>query len=384
MNFNDTEDNSNSGIIPDKIPIESTFDKVENDEKEKKKKEDDDRNNVIDDDQPELERYDVWAGKRIHCWVLIKKNNRIDQDQYIEPATGRIYPIKDPPFYTVDAIFNNFNFWINKSHTKPAKDVDLNLNNESTWEYVMINKDNNEDNYEEDGVDDAQEGGGGGGKDKKKNEETGQTKEVLDMPPPWPEKLHITRHAYNVRIPLTSVTNYYKKTKVDKFSHYSQVDGLYLRIFRYKDFNRLILDEIEYRYKDRADKLYRRNKFPYERKIIDKYMPGQAYSWKRVEELEGISKKTEFYEPNSYLYDKEIYSGLIYREEHFGSKIIHQYRSRDDRVIERKVQLNNTYDPADITSRDSLVDNPYYDRKLQVTKFTQKYIPNTLIPVIIT
>ena len=349
-----------------KTPIESKFDKEENDERDKKKKEDDDRNNVIDDDKPELERFDVWFGKRIHCWVLIKKNKRVqDEDKYIEPATGRVYSTKDPPFSTVDAIFNNFNFWINKTPNKPASQVDLNLNNDSTWEYVMLNKDNNEDNFEDEGNEDGEPV-----KILTKKEEE-PTQEVLDMPPPWPEKLHIMRSAFTNRTPLPTKTDYYKKTKVDKFAPYTQVDGLSMRILRYNDFSRLILNEVEYRYKDRADKLYRKNKFPYERRIVDKYLPGQAYGWKRVEETEGVSKIIEFYEPNSYPYEKEVYSGLIYREEHFGTKIIHRYRSRDDRVIERKVQMSTDYKVEDTTSRDSLVENPYYDKKILFTKFTQ-------------
>ncbi len=375
LNFNDFEDNNNAGIIPDKVPIESKFDKDEEEEGENKKILIANKNNVIDDDKPELERYDVWYGKRIHAWVLIKKNKRVDQDKYIEPSTGRNYSVKDPPYNTVDSIFNNFNFWINKAPTKPAREVDLNLNSD-TWEYVMLNKDNNEDdNFEEEGEEGIEN------VHRQKNKEEEPTQEVLDMPPPWPEKLHISRAAYNNRTPLATQTNYYKRTKVDKFAPYTQADGLVLRISRYNDYARLILNEVEYRYKDRADKLYRKNKFPYEHRVVDKYLPGQEYGWKKVEDKQGISKITEFYEPNSFPYEKEIYSGLVYREEHFGTKIIHRYRSRDDRVCERKVQMSTDYEPNKITSRDSLLDNPYYDQKILFTKFTQKYIPNPMLPV---
>lgn len=380
LTFGDTEDKLQTGIILDKPAIESKYDKEETEDKEKKRKEDDDRSNVIDDDQPELERYDVWYGRRIHSWVLIKKNKRIDRDIYIEPATGRIYSTRDPPFNTVDAVFNNFNFWINKAPTKPAKDVDLNLSSD-IWEFVMLNKDNNEDNLE-DNVDDENQNNAGG--HNKKDDE--QTQEVLDMPPPWPEKLHISRSSYNNRSPLSTQTNYYKRTKVDKFAPYTQADGLILRIYRYNDYSRLLLNEVEYRYKDRTDKLYRKNKFPYEHKVIDKYLPGQEFAWKRVEEKEGVFKITEFYEPNSHNYEKggsiDVYSGLVYREEIFGKKIIHRYRARDDRVTERKVQMESNYDPNRITSRDSLLDNPYYEnKKLLFTKFTQKYVANPMLPV---
>ena len=45
--------------------------------------------------------------------------------------------------------------------------------------------------------------------------------------------------------------------------------------------------------------------------------------------------------------------------------------------------MDTKYDPNKITSKDSLLDNPYYDKKILFLKFTQKYISNPLMPVII-
>lgn len=374
--LSEKEDNLEIKPIESKKPIESNIEKQEKLDKEKRKQEEWVRNNVIDDDQPELERHDPWIHKRLHAWVLLKKNKRIANDLYIEPATGRIYDPKDSPFETVDCIFNNFNFWINLKPEKESKEVDLNLKNSDVWEFAMLNnKDNNEDIMDEEGNDEVptyNNNNDNGNATTNEEEEPGQ--EVLDMPPPWPNQLYISRYAYNNRTPMSTQTSYYKKTRVDKFAPYTQPDGLTMRIFRYKDYGRLLLLEIEYRFRHRADKLYKRLKYPYEHKTVDSYLPGQKYGWKSVEEVESIYKKVNFYQTN-------YSSGLIYREEIFGKKIIHHYISRDDRVVERKVRLDkdNNDKPS---SYKNFLDNPFYPKMILITKFTQKYLPNPLIPVI--
>jgi hypothetical protein len=281
--LNDKNEDTNADLIREKPTIESTYVNKEYDIKDKKRLEEYKKMNEIDDDQPELERYDPWEKRRLHCWVLVKKNKRIDKDYFVECSTGRIYePGKDSPYETIDAVFNNYNFWINLQEKKPAKEIDLNLNNKDFWEYVMVSyKDNNEDVLEEE-IDPEN-------KDNPKNDpsahEDQMLEEVLDMPPPWPEKLWISREDYNNRTPNGTQTNYYKKTKVDRYAPYSQVDGLVMRIYRYEDYARLKLEEVEYRYRYRSDKLYKRLKNPYQHKTIEFYLPGQKYGWKQVEEV---------------------------------------------------------------------------------------------------
>lgn len=377
--LSEKEENADIEKIENKQPIESELEKAEYNEKERKKNEEWIKNNVIDDDQGELERHDPYLHKRLHAWVLLKKNKRISQDIFIEPSTGRIYDPKSSPYETIDSIFNNFNYWINLSPELPANVVDLNLKNNNLWEFVMLNgKDNNEDILDEEGNEDNFNTGintAGLNKefDEQAKEDEELEKHILDMPPPWPNQLYISRYAYNNRTPLSTQTFYYSKTRVDKFSPYTQPDGITLRIFKYKDYARHILDEIEYRYRNRMDKLYKKLKRPYEHKVIDFYLPGQKYGWKQVEEVESVYKKVFFYQTN-------YSSGLIYREEIFGKKIIHQYISRDDRVIERKVRIDKDYKEK-MSSYKNFFHNPFYSKCILITKFTQKFLPNPLIPV---
>lgn len=350
--------------IPDKPVIESELDKNEMMDKEKKKQNEYVKLNVIDDDQPELERHDPWLHKRIHAWVLLKRNKRIERDIYVEPSTGRIYDVNEPPYEKVDAIFNNFNFYINLLPDKPAKEIDLNFNNTDCWEYVMLNnRDNNDDILDEEMDEDANK--------KSINKEDEKVQEVLDMPPPWPNKLTISLYSYNNRSPMNTQIFYHSRTRIDKFSAYSQADGMVTRICRFKDYARLVVQEVEYRYRNRTDKLYKRIKYPYEHRTIDMYLPGQKYGWKIIDEVESVYKKVYFYPTN-------FSSGLIYREEIFGKKIVHRYISRDDRVIERKVLLDKDYSDKPHSYKNFL-DNPLYPKRVLITKFTQKYVPNNMM-----
>ncbi len=367
----DEGENENFSEMEEKKIVESVYDKKVQEEIEKKKHDEWRKNNVIDDDQPELESYDKSLHKRIHAWVLLKKNKRIKNDIYIEAVTGRIYSLTESPFESIDAIFNNFNFWINLYPKKPAKDTDLNFNNAENWEYVMLNtNDNNDDLIDEEGTDENPSEI----KQQNANQDIEDLKgHGLDMPPPWPSKLHISLYAYNNRVPMSTQTFYYQKTRVDKFSPYSQPDGQIMKIYKYSDYARVLLEEIEYRFRNRSDKLYKKIKRPYEHKTIDYYLPGQKFGWKNVEEVESQYKKVHFY-PTNYV------SGLIYREEIFQKKIVHRYLSRDDRVVERRVNFQKDLSDKP-TSYKNFMDNPMYERKMLITKFTQKYLSNPLLPV---
>mgnify|MGYP007088251880 CR=1 FL=1 len=75
---------------------------------------------TIDDDAPDLEKHDELEAKkrRLHCWVMIKQGEGgtgrgVTDTFFIEPSTGRKYSISECPYQTIEACFNNKNFWIN-------------------------------------------------------------------------------------------------------------------------------------------------------------------------------------------------------------------------------------------------------------------------------
>lgn len=408
-------------------PKLSDYENKTKEDKLKKDNEDRKKNFEIDDDKPEIERRDPWEGKRLHCWVLIKSNNRLENKNYfIDPISGRIYnflgikkeSLKDNstinlhsklnlefnklltsksdqveetyeeyinkgkknseinvddiekyianfnPFETIDAVFNHINFWIN---LKPEDKIDnieyFNLLNNERWEHVMLTdktSDDNDDKYIEalNNIED--------------NNDILKLNSVVDMPPPWPNKLYISQHAYYNKTPLPTQTFYYKKTKVDKYSTYSQPDGKVMNICSYDDYARLRINKVESRYRNRYDKLYKTIKYPYLHKIQYYYLPGQLNGWKIVEEVEANYKTIYYYETN-------YKSGLIYRHEIFGQSIIHGYKSRDDKIYERKVFLKENIEV--VNSKQFLLDSPLYENKLLIDKFYQEYTTNPLSPV---
>ena len=356
--------------IKDKQVIFSHFDKEEKEEKEEKEKQD-------------FERNDPFKHRRIHCWVLIKFNTKVEGGErkkelfFIEPSTGRIYDVKTSPYEQVDAMFNNYNFYINLHMEKKISEIDWNLNKGSNWEFVMLNSKDADD--EEIHEEEEEEKNEDEDKDKDndlmilgaKDKEEEKASEILDMPPPWPKRIIIPLQKYNERSPTQTQVYFYEKTKVEKFAPLCQPDGLVMKIYNFNDFARFILNNVEHRYRNRGDKLYKRVYYPFEHKTIDYYLPGQIWHWKRVEEVEASYRKVFFYPTN-------FESGIIYREEIFGEKIIHQYTSRDDKVYERKVLLDKDSKEKQ-TSYRYFIDSPLYDNKILITKFTQKTHSNPLL-----
>lgn len=44
---------------------------------------------------------------------------------FIEPTTGRTYALDSSPYHSVQAIFNNKNFWVNLDATRSIDSVNL-------------------------------------------------------------------------------------------------------------------------------------------------------------------------------------------------------------------------------------------------------------------
>ncbi|CAK78642.1 unnamed protein product (macronuclear) [Paramecium tetraurelia] len=328
---------------------------------------------TIDDDEPDQMGHDFYAGRRIHCWILLKAGKRgVERNLFIEPSTGRIYPINDSPFLTVDAVFNNRNFWINMK--LESKVADLNFDEMDTsmnWEYVMLDtlveqaqQDDEDYNYGEDHnqqqkhVDPQQQ-------------QLQDIVQILDMPPPWPPKVFIDKECFLKGTPLGESTVFYKKCKIDSFAPYSQEqDGLVQRFTIYQDYKRLKIQEIRYFYKHRSDKLVLKRRFPYEFKTIEEYEPGNKPQRKTITTIDRQLRIIIYYPTRNH-------DGLIKRIEKIGEKTIEEYENRDDRVIYRSVR----FDPKDkkFEQRD-LTHNDRYMGQVKITKMTQKYELSELYP----
>jgi hypothetical protein len=235
---------------------------------------------VIDDDIADFEKEDPFDKRRKHAWIYIDKGPREMADSFfVEPTTGRRYEIKgDPnlPYYSIEAIFNNINYWINMDPTRGLDD-DFNYEFEDDgtgdWEYIMLkqNERKAEGDYNDEDEDFDEE-----------NEEELQD-EVLDMPPSWSPKLFISKDKYGDICAKGEKCVFYEKCKVEFFSDCKQVDGLVQRITIYEDYKKLIKKEVRSFYKYRRDKLVLRRRFPYSFKTVEHYeQSDKTHNWKKM------------------------------------------------------------------------------------------------------
>ena len=359
--------------VTKKYPHHSEFDDAMKDAKDTEEGEAARKAVTIDDDIPDFEREDEYGQSRLHCWVLLQKGNReIQETFFIEPTTGRKYAIEDAPYYSVEAIFNNKNFWINLDPARGLDEINFDFQDDNTgeWEYVMLQTQEKKKSGDNDGDDDGhpidedETDENEGGAAAKKEED------VLDMPPPWSPKLFINKDKFIDLCPNGEKTVFYKKCKVDFYAECTQVDGIVRRITIYEDYKRLITKEIRCYYKNRKDNLILRRRFPYQFKLVEHYeSSASSHYWKKIIQIDGRIRKIYFYHHRNK-------DGLIYREEQIGRKTFERYKGREDRLVYRSVTFNPNWATREEKSL-TLTDNHHIDNihkgESIIIKMTQKF-----------
>jgi hypothetical protein len=62
--------------------------------------------------------------KRVHAWVLVRAGPReVQVHTFLEPTTGRAYPVSNSPYTGIEAIWNKNNFWVNVENEKLPSEV---------------------------------------------------------------------------------------------------------------------------------------------------------------------------------------------------------------------------------------------------------------------
>ena len=323
--------------IPIKPPLISEFVKMtqENEQREKKNREK--VESTIDDDAPEILPPDQWKGQRLHCWVLVMEGKRgIQESFFIEPTSGKAFPLSKSLYENVEFVWNDQNFWIHMFPNRAVDAVNFELYNEE-WEYVMLNptekkKDGKryakEEEVEDYGADDLQANADDMGTDGYIR----QIEHVLDLPPSWCPKLKIDREVYAKKCPMGEKTLFYERCKVEYYAEYSQYDGLVMCLTYYNDYKRQIPREIRWVYSRRNDKLTIRRRFPLEYKTVEDYAPGCPHNWKQIVEIDGESKLIIYY-PTRYA------DGLIRREELYEKKVREFFQDKDNYMTYRSWKI---------------------------------------------
>ena len=128
---------------------------------------------------------------------------------------------------------------------------------------------------------------------------------------PWPPKLYIDKEQFLRGPPMGEVTRFFKKSRVDTYTKYLQIDGLTTRLTIYDDFNRTLVNEVRSIYSNRRNNLIVRQRFPFQFKTIEYYKPNfkQNYRpaepkeslniswphWRRIEEIDRRKRVIDFY-----------------------------------------------------------------------------------------
>ncbi|CEM23237.1 unnamed protein product [Vitrella brassicaformis CCMP3155] len=335
------------------------------------------------EDEPEEDK-DPMEGKRLHAWVLLRRGPRdVSDDLYIEPTTGRLYSPQACPYHSIDLIWNHKNLWVNLQRG-PMNQLSLELFDSRCYEYVMpdirvqdrdADKDNDDANENEDEAiappmpamtpksphtpalsapvaKPSLEAAAGG-------EQTHHPAvQTLDLPPSWSEPIEISREKFQQRLYSNETTKFYEKLKIERYTAYSQADGLVTRVSVYKDTHRTVPLTIRESFSHRRDKLVQRVRIPREHKLIEIFAPGRPGALKRFEQVEARRREMTFY--NSRL------DGLIKHVELIGEKIFEYFEEREDRMTYHSITL----DPGLKNAKDFL---EVETGELPIRKMTQKF-----------
>ncbi|PFH34654.1 hypothetical protein BESB_066870 [Besnoitia besnoiti] len=305
-------------VVPRRLPPESGFLKMLEDEaheKEAAKQAESERIFVDGDDS--LHGEDPFEGQRVHCWVLIKKGKRgMENDVFLEPTTGRAYTCVEAPYISVHFVWNNENFWVNMADRVPVRQLTWDLYNTRFFEFILLKK-----------------------------------SKALQAPVSWGAQLKLTRDDIVKRYYGLGKTVFYRNSKVENFALYSQPDGLVRRVTLFKDAQRTLPYQIWETFKQRRDCMYERVRYPDERKVMERYLPGTPNSLKEVIEVEAVKRELVFY--------KSRLDGLIRHVEVIGVKMFEEFEDREDRRTYQSITLGTDEDSSREKIRKEAKDDEY-------------------------
>eukprot|EP01047_Picozoa_sp_COSAG01_P093956 COSAG01_NODE_24968_length_760_cov_1.024206_1_plen_230_part_01 len=88
---------------------------------------------------PAAEPTDYYKGMRVHYWILLRVGKRtVSQPLFIDPVSGRVYPVTESPFLGVESVWNNTNYFVNMQDADLTMDkLSWKLQNPALWEFVF-------------------------------------------------------------------------------------------------------------------------------------------------------------------------------------------------------------------------------------------------------
>ncbi|XP_017757421.1 PREDICTED: dynein regulatory complex subunit 7-like [Eufriesea mexicana] len=273
---------------------------------------------------------DEYWGHRIHAWVAILpelgglRDQEIPCPLFIESTTGVFYEATDDDtaqlFLGIESIWNDKNYWVNMQSTTKSLNIIWDLMNVQLWEHLLP-------------------GEPWTTRGKEMDEESAiQQEKHLDMPHSYVNKINISEEEFEKRFPNGTKTILYKKTKVELYAPYLQIDGLVQKITTYDDYDYMNAIEIYENYANRSDYLVESRKNMNNDTIVDYYARGRADQCK--EHRYFINDPTEIDSERILdFYHIARFDGLSRFKMH-PNYLIQHFVNRDDFLYYRHVQFS--------------------------------------------
>ncbi|OQR89593.1 hypothetical protein ACHHYP_06188 [Achlya hypogyna] len=305
----------------------------------------------IDDDDDDD---DPLEGKRVHAWVLVRAGRRdATEHVFVEPSTGRLYPVRESPYLAIESVWNHQNYYVNMQPHKLSQCL-YDLSHATDWEYVFLSsiekKSLGGDGLEGKTHDQLLEGRDGSSNNSGDGGDPGgdgdDDANILDLPPSWVTKLHVERKRYRQRyVNEAQRTTLFEKAKVEDFAENTHAQGMVMRITLYRNRARTLPVEIRELFRNRKDKLHLRIRYPLEGKFEEHFLPGrQPEALKSRTEWSGFRRELTFY-------TSARNDGLVKREELVHKHITETFAGRDDFLEHRSVTVSEEKDHADMVAK---------------------------------
>ncbi|KAK0082261.1 hypothetical protein PV325_010761 [Microctonus aethiopoides] len=254
------------------LNLEEEKNKIAQDEEDRKEK--DRKKNVIEQERLDCDEY--W-GYRVHSWIVVlpeavgAHHQEITSPFFIEPTSGQHYFLDNDDvnrlYHGIESIWNEENYWVNMQMcTGGCNNINWKLNDNKLWEHLLPGEpwtmrdveETNEDKYV-----------------------NIQQDKHLDMPSSYVAQIEIHSLDYERRFPNGRKTMLFKKTRVELYAPYIQMDGLIEKITVYDDYKYESPRDIFEKYSNRGDNLIKSTKHLDSGLVVDLYNRGRTDALKK-------------------------------------------------------------------------------------------------------
>ncbi|NWJ00444.1 DRC7 protein, partial [Crypturellus undulatus] len=228
------------------------------------------------EEEMEKPKRDPLYGLRVHAWVLVLSGKReVPETFFINPFTGNSHSPMDEQFLGIESVWNHRNYWVNMQDcSNGCKDLIFDLGDSIRWEFMLLGTDKPHlllpDVEEEEELLD---------RDTDNTEKEDEVRR-FDMPPSWVAPIQISPKEFETRSPQGRKVILYKEAKLEKWAPYLNRNGLVQRLTVYADSHYSKVVEVREWFKNREDKLERREVNRQTQLTTEHFRPGHLLGLK--------------------------------------------------------------------------------------------------------